>query len=73
MSNMAKERFDYAGAVAELEKIAAAVENPATPLEDIDTHIKRAAELVKQCQAWLRGVRERTLNLDSDRPDTTEQ
>ena len=73
MNNMAKEKFDYAAAVAELEKIAAAVENPSTPLEDIDTCLKRASFLVKQCQLWLRGVRERTLNLDSDCPDKTEQ
>ncbi len=73
MNNMAKEMFDYAGAVAELEKIAAAVEDPKTPLEDIDAHLHRATVLVKQCQLWLRGVRERTLNLDSDCQDKTEQ
>ena len=38
-----KNTFDYAGAIAELEKIAATVENPATPLEDIDTQLKRAS------------------------------
>ena len=65
-----KNTFDYAGAVAELEKIA---ENPATPLEDIDTQLKRASELVKQCQAWLRGVRERTLALDAEQSDKTGQ
>ena len=68
-----KNTFDYAGDVAELEKIAATVENPATPLEDIDTQLKRASELVKQCQAWLRGVRERTLALDAEQSDKTGQ
>ncbi|MGN0191059.1 MAG: exodeoxyribonuclease VII small subunit [Candidatus Cryptobacteroides sp.] len=62
-----KKIFDYAEAVAELEKIAATVEDPATPLEDIDSHLRRASELVRQCQAWLRGVRERTLELDAEK------
>lgn len=53
------ETFDYAAAVAELEKIAATVENPETPIDDIDKYLKRSEELIASCQAWLRGVREK--------------
>lgn len=55
--------FDYAAAVAELEKIAATVENPETPLDDIDKYIRRSEKLIADCRAWLRGVRERTLDI----------
>ncbi len=58
------EKFDYAAAVAELEKIAATVENPETPIDDIDGYIRRSEKLIADCRAWLRGVRERTLNMD---------
>lgn len=57
--------FDYAAAVAELEKIAATVENPETPVDDIDKYIRRSEKLIADCRAWLRGVRERTLNIDN--------
>lgn len=61
-----KETFDYAAAVAELEKIARTVENPETPIDDIDGYIRRSEKLIADCRAWLRGVRERTLNIDRD-------
>ncbi len=60
----AAEAFDYAAAIAELEKIASTVENPDTPIDDIDKYIRRSEKLIADCRAWLRGVRERTLNLD---------
>ena len=53
------ETFDYAAAVAELEKIAATVENPETPVDDIDKYLKRSEELIASCRNWLRGIRER--------------
>lgn len=59
-----KDTFDYAAAVAELEKIAATVENPETPIDDIDKYIRRSEKLIADCRAWLLGVRERTLNID---------
>lgn len=57
--------FDYSAAVAELEKIARTVENPETPVDDIDGYIRRSEKLIADCRAWLRGVRERTLNMDT--------
>ncbi len=51
--------FDYAAAVAELEKIAAKVEDPQTPIDDIDKYLKRSEELIALCRGWLRGIREK--------------
>ena len=53
------ENFDYAKAVVELEKIAATVEDPSTGLGDIDRYIKRSDELIAQCRAYLRSMREK--------------
>lgn len=52
------ENFDYSKAVAELEQIAAKVEDPATGLDEIDALIKRSNELISQCRDYLRGVRD---------------
>lgn len=50
--------FDYAKAVAELEEIAAKVEDPQTGIGDIDRYIRRSEELIGACRDYLRGVRE---------------
>ncbi|MCR4860198.1 MAG: exodeoxyribonuclease VII small subunit [Bacteroidales bacterium] len=52
-----EERFDYNEAIAELEKIAARVEDPATGLDDIDRCIRRSEELIGRCRAYLRETR----------------
>ena len=51
------ENFDYGKAMAELEEIAAAIENPETGLDDIDKYIKRSAELIAGCREYLRSAR----------------
>lgn len=51
------EEFNYAEAIAELEKIAAEVENPSTGIDDIDKYIRRSDELVAKCRAYLRAAR----------------
>ncbi|MBQ1619342.1 MAG: exodeoxyribonuclease VII small subunit [Bacteroidales bacterium] len=53
-----EERFDYARAMAELERIAARVEDPQTSLDDIGALVKRSKELISQCREYLRTVRE---------------
>jgi exodeoxyribonuclease VII small subunit len=55
---MPTEKFDYSKAVAELDQIAAKVENPETSLDDIGTLVKRSKELIAQCRQYLRSVRE---------------
>ena len=57
------EEFNYNEAVAELEKIAARVEDPATGLDEIDRCIKRSDELIGRCREYLRTVRQTTDNL----------
>lgn len=57
-----EEKFNYADAVAELEKIAERVEDASTGIDDIDKHIARTRELVEGCRNYLRSARE---NLDT--------
>lgn len=58
-----EEQFDYNAAVAELEKIAAKVEDPATGLDEIDRCIRRSDELIGRCRDYLRTVRNTVDNL----------
>lgn len=58
--------FDYAKALAELEEIAARVENPETSLEDIDALVSRSKHLVKACREYLRTVKEKVDSLDKE-------
>ena len=60
---MMEEKFDYNGAIAELEKIAERVEDPATGLDEIDRCIKRSDELIGCCREYLRSVRTKTESL----------
>lgn len=60
------EKFDYAKAIAELDAIAAKVENPETKLDDIDALVGRSKELLKQCKEYLRGVKEKIDSLDKE-------
>lgn len=53
-----EEKFDYAGAMAELEQIAAKVEDPKTSLDDIGSLVKRSKELIAKCREYLRSVRD---------------
>jgi exodeoxyribonuclease VII small subunit len=53
-----EEKFDYAKAMAELEAIAAKVEDPKTSLDDIGELVKRSRELISSCRNYLRTVRE---------------
>lgn len=57
------EKFDYGKAMAELEKIAATVEDPSTGLEEIDKYIRRSDELIAACRGYLRSVREKAAGL----------
>ena len=51
--------FDYTKAIAELEAIAAKVEDPKTGVGDIDKYVKRSKELLEACRAYLRGTKEK--------------
>lgn len=58
-----KDKFEYAKAIEELEKIAAKVEDPKTGVEDIDRYIRRSQELIEACRTYLRGAREKLENI----------
>ena len=60
------DKFDYGKAIAELEEIAAKVENPETKLDDIDKLVGRSRELLEQCRNYLRKVKEKIDSLDKD-------
>lgn len=53
-----EEKFNYAEAMAELEAIAAKVEDPKTALEDIGALVARSKTLLAACRDYLRTVRE---------------
>lgn len=55
---MAEEKFDYTKAMAEIEEIAAKVENPQTSLDDIGNLVKRSKQLIASCREYLRKVRD---------------
>ena len=61
-----EKKFDYAKAIAELEEIAAKVENPETRLDDIDALVVRSRELLKQCRNYLRTVKDKIDTLDKE-------
>jgi exonuclease VII small subunit len=58
-----EEKFDYNEAVAELERIALRVEDPATGLDEIDRCLHRADELIEGCRNYLRSFRTQTEGL----------
>lgn len=51
------ENFDYSKAIAELERLAAAAEDPATGLDSLEGSIARSKELIEQCREYLRTAR----------------
>lgn len=59
-------QFDYAKAIAELDRIAAQVENPETKLDDIDALVGRSKDLLGQCREYLRTVKEKIDSLDKE-------
>ena len=61
-----EEQFDYTKAIAELEGIAAKVENPETKLDEIDALVSRSKQLLKGCRAYLRGVKDKMDSLEQE-------
>ena len=62
-----EEKFDYAKAMARLEKMAADAQNPQTPVEDIGAMVKESKALVKQCREYLRSLRDAIGEAANDR------
>ena len=55
---MDNKQFDYSKAMAELDGIAAKVEDPKTSLDDIGALVSRSRTLIGECRNYLRSVRE---------------
>lgn len=64
---MPKEKFDYTKAVAELDAIAAKIEDPKTSLDDIGALVSRSKVLIKECREYLRSVRESIQEEDEEK------
>ena len=58
-----EDQFDYALAMAELEKIAQRVEDPSTALDDVEKYIRRSDELIAKCREYLRTMKTKTETL----------
>ena len=55
---MKKIKKNYKESLDELQKIVEKIENPDTDLQEISKYVKRASELVRQCQEQLRAIEE---------------
>ena len=61
---MPKEKFDYFKSMAELEEIAAKVEDPKTRLDDIGGLVSRSKEIIESCRKHLRTIRSEVENIE---------
>jgi len=55
---MAKKEFSFTNAVAEIEKILHKIESGDLDVDKLAMEVKRASELIKQCQKKLRTTEE---------------
>jgi len=53
---MAKKEFSFNQAVNEIEKILANIESGELDVDKLSMEVKRAAELIRQCQKKLRST-----------------
>lgn len=63
---MAKKEFSFNEAVSEIEKILQVIENGALDVDRLATEVKRASELIKQCQKKLRVTEEEINSIFKD-------
>ena len=56
---MAKKEFSFNEAVIEIEKILRNIENGDLDVDKLSVEVKRASELIRQCQKKLRSPRKR--------------
>jgi len=55
---MAKTEFSFTNAVAEIEKMLRKIESGDLDVDKLAVEVKRASELIKQCQKKLRATEE---------------
>lgn len=55
---MAKKEFSFNSAVSEIEKILRNIESGELDVDKLSLEVKRASELIKQCQKKLKNTEE---------------
>ena len=63
---MAKKEFSFNEAVSEIEKILGEIENGELDVDKLSVAVKRASELIKQCQKKLRTTEEEINSIFKD-------
>jgi exodeoxyribonuclease VII small subunit len=63
---MAKKQFSFNEAVAEIEKILRLIESGNLDVDKLSVEVKRASELIRQCQKKLRETEEEINNIFKD-------
>jgi exodeoxyribonuclease VII small subunit len=60
---MAKKEFSFNEAMVEIEEILRNIENGDLDIDKLSIEVKRASELIKQCQKKLRSTEEEINNI----------
>ncbi len=63
---MAKKEFSFNEAVTEIEKILGKIESGILDVDKLSVEVKRASELIKQCQKKLRTTEEEINSIFKD-------
>jgi exodeoxyribonuclease VII small subunit len=63
---MAKKDFSFNEAVKEIEKILGNIENGNLNIDKLSDEVKRASDLIKQCQKKLRSTEEEINSIFKD-------
>ncbi|NLA50292.1 MAG: exodeoxyribonuclease VII small subunit [Bacteroidales bacterium] len=60
---MAKKEFSFTGAIKEIDKILNEIESGVLDIDKLAGEVKRASELIRQCQKKLRTTEEEINNI----------
>lgn len=60
---MARKEFSFTTAVGEIEKILREIESGELDLDKLSVEVKRASELIRECQKKLRSTEEEINNI----------
>lgn len=63
---MAKKEFSFNEAVKEIEKILQNIESGNLDVDKLSEHVKKASDLIKQCQKKLRSTEEEINSIFKD-------
>jgi len=63
---MAKKEFSFNEAIAEIESILRNIENGDLDVDKLSVEVRRASELIKQCQKKLRSTEEEINSIFKD-------